>query len=234
MTRPSGWRCRPISTAFEPVEPMLSRSQRHAAGQGRAEHGRGFGPASPPTATRPKSAAQAAPNPVGCSTRPKRALAPGPHEATPSAFLGALNDPSPRRGPEALLIVVAMLAFVRKADRTELARPIHYGWTGALAAGALTWLVATSLISVSGASRELTEGFGSLLAAAILSVRWHLDARKGAGGPMATLHSRKLHSAVTGNSADSCSRSPSSPSTARSLKRSSSSRRWRLREASAA
>jgi high-affinity iron transporter len=32
----------------------------------------------------------------------------------------------------------------------------------------LTWLAATRLISVSGASRELTEGFGSLLAAAVL------------------------------------------------------------------
>jgi high-affinity iron transporter len=61
-----------------------------------------------------------------------------------------------------------MLAFLGKADRPELARPVHIGWTSALAAGVLTWLAATRLISVSGASRELTEGFGSLLAAAVL------------------------------------------------------------------
>jgi high-affinity iron transporter len=61
-----------------------------------------------------------------------------------------------------------MLAFLRKADRREMERPVHYGWIGALAAGGLTWIAATTLISVSGASRELTEGFGSLLAAVVL------------------------------------------------------------------
>ncbi len=64
--------------------------------------------------------------------------------------------------------MVAMLAFLGKADRPELRRPVHFGWTGALAAGILTWWVATRMISISGASRELTEGFGSLLAAAVL------------------------------------------------------------------
>jgi high-affinity iron transporter len=84
-----------------------------------------------------------------------------------SAFLGALTILL-REGLEALLIVVAMLAFLNKADRTELTRPVHFGWIGALAAGVLTWWVATRMISVSGAGRELTEGFGSLLAAAVL------------------------------------------------------------------
>ena len=37
-----------------------------------------------------------------------------------------------------------------------------------LAAGVATWWVATHLIGISGASRELTEGFGSLLAAIVL------------------------------------------------------------------
>ena len=45
---------------------------------------------------------------------------------------------------------------------------VHAGWTAALAAGGLTWALATYAIGVSGASRELTEGFGSLLAAVIL------------------------------------------------------------------
>ena len=84
-----------------------------------------------------------------------------------SAFLGAFTI-LVREGLEALLIVVAMLAFLGKADRRELTRPVHYGWTSALVAGALTWWAATSLITISGASRELTEGFGSLFAAAVL------------------------------------------------------------------
>jgi len=47
-------------------------------------------------------------------------------------------------------------------------RPVHYGWASALVAGVATWWAATSLISISGAARELTEGFGSILAALVL------------------------------------------------------------------
>jgi high-affinity iron transporter len=84
-----------------------------------------------------------------------------------STFLGAFTILL-REGLEALLIVVAMLAFLRKADRAEMVRPVHYGWAVALAAGVATWWAATHIVSVSGASRELTEGFGSILAALIL------------------------------------------------------------------
>lgn len=84
-----------------------------------------------------------------------------------STFLGAAAILL-REGLEALLIVVAMLAFVRKAERTEVAPYIHAGWVGALAAGFLTWVIATWVIGISGASRELTEGFGSVFAAVVL------------------------------------------------------------------
>jgi high-affinity iron transporter len=84
-----------------------------------------------------------------------------------STFLGAFTILL-REGLEALLIVVAMLAFLRKADRAEMVRPVHFGWIAALVAGIATWWAATHLISISGADRELTEGFGSLLAAVIL------------------------------------------------------------------
>lgn len=84
-----------------------------------------------------------------------------------STFLGAFTILL-REGLEALLIVVAMLAFLRKANRAEMVRPVHWGWIAALAAGLATWWAATRLISIGGADRELTEGFGSLLAAVIL------------------------------------------------------------------
>ena len=84
-----------------------------------------------------------------------------------SSFLGAFTI-FVREGLEALLIVVAMIAFLRKAERRDALRYVHAGWTLALVAGALTWTAATHLIELSGASRELTEGFGSLLAAIIL------------------------------------------------------------------
>lgn len=96
----------------------------------------------------------------------EQALAPD-QATTASTFLGAFTILF-REGLEALLIVVGMLAFLRKGDRPEMVRPVHAGWVSALIAGGLTWLAATTLISISGASRELTEGFGSILAAAVL------------------------------------------------------------------
>jgi len=73
-----------------------------------------------------------------------------------------------REGLEALLIVIAMIAFVRKAGQDRALRFVHGGWTGALVAGALTWLAATYLLDISGAGRESIEAFGSLIAALVL------------------------------------------------------------------
>jgi high-affinity iron transporter len=94
------------------------------------------------------------------------ALAPEQGSAI-STFLGAATILL-REGVEALLIVVGMLAFLRKGGRPDMVRHVHYGWGSALIAGAATWLAATTLISISGATRELTEGFGSILAALVL------------------------------------------------------------------
>ncbi len=88
--------------------------------------------------------------------------------ATPTAaFLGAFTI-LVREGLEALLIVVAMIAFLRKAHREDAIRYVQFGWTLALAAGAVTWAVATYVIAVSGAGREVTEGLSSLFAAIVL------------------------------------------------------------------
>jgi high-affinity iron transporter len=94
------------------------------------------------------------------------ALAPDQASAV-STFVGAATILL-REGLEALLIVVAMLAFLKKGGRAEMTRPVHYGWISALIGGVLTWWAATELITVSGATRELTEGFGSVLAAFVL------------------------------------------------------------------
>jgi len=73
-----------------------------------------------------------------------------------------------REGLEALLVVIAMIAFLRRAERTDALRYVHGGWAVALVAGAATWALATYALSISGRSRELTEGFGALLAALVL------------------------------------------------------------------
>ena len=73
-----------------------------------------------------------------------------------------------REGLEAILIVIAMITFLIKAERRDVLPYVHGGWATALAAGAATWVAATWMITISGASRELTEGFGSLFAALVL------------------------------------------------------------------
>lgn len=94
------------------------------------------------------------------------ALSPDKSSAV-STFVGAATILL-REGLEALLIVVAMLAFLNRGGRAEMTRSVHYGWISALLGGLATWWAATELITVSGATRELTEGFGSVLAALIL------------------------------------------------------------------
>ena len=84
-----------------------------------------------------------------------------------TAFFGALTILL-REGLEALLIVIAMIAFLRKAGRSEAMPYVHGGWIGALLAGAGTWAAATWLVEISGASREVTEGFAALFAAVVL------------------------------------------------------------------
>ena len=84
-----------------------------------------------------------------------------------AAFVGSYTI-LVREGLEALLIVVAIIAFLDKANRRDVLPYVHAGWIGALLAGLLTWAAATTLISISGASRELTEGYSSLFAAIVL------------------------------------------------------------------
>jgi high-affinity iron transporter len=149
---------------FEPVEAVLAardgglmRRIEQAMADVRATIGRD----EPPAAVRARIEALDA-----LFAEAETALDPAAASGT-STFLGAFTILL-REGLEALLIIVAMLAFLRKADRPAMVRNVHYGWLAALAAGIATWWAATSVIEVSGASRELTEGFGSLLAAAVL------------------------------------------------------------------
>jgi high-affinity iron transporter len=99
-------------------------------------------------------------------TDAEAALAPDKASAV-SSFFGAFTILL-REGLEALLIVVTMIAFLRQTDRRDVLPYVHGGWIAALGAGVLTWLAATYFIEISGASREMTEGFGSVFAACVL------------------------------------------------------------------
>lgn len=149
---------------FEPVEPVLTARDsalmvriEQAMGELRAAIAKGSPLAEVQTANQQLAR---------LFDEADAALAPEMASST-SSFLGAFGVLL-REGLEALLIVVAMIAFLRKTERTEEVGYVHGGWIAALAAGVGTWFVATYFISISGASRELTEGFGSLFAAIIL------------------------------------------------------------------
>ncbi|QJR15156.1 cytochrome c/FTR1 family iron permease [Usitatibacter palustris] len=73
-----------------------------------------------------------------------------------------------REGLEAVLVVVALLAFLRRGGQSQAVPYLHAGWIAALVAGGITWFVASKLIAVSGADRETTEGVTALIAAAML------------------------------------------------------------------
>jgi high-affinity iron transporter len=73
-----------------------------------------------------------------------------------------------REGLEALLVVVAMIAFLKKANALMCWSTCTPAGVIALACGGATRLAATYLAHVSGASRELTRGLSSLFAAAVL------------------------------------------------------------------
>ncbi len=73
-----------------------------------------------------------------------------------------------REGLEAILVLAAIVALVRKTGRRDAMMYVHMGWGAAVLLGALTWVVSSYLLAISGASRELTEGITALIAAAML------------------------------------------------------------------
>ncbi len=73
-----------------------------------------------------------------------------------------------REGVEAILVLAAIFAALIKTGRREAVKYIHAGWIGAVVLGVFTWWVAENVISISGASREVTEGAAALFAAVIL------------------------------------------------------------------
>jgi high-affinity iron transporter len=73
-----------------------------------------------------------------------------------------------REGLEALLVVAALVAFLVKTEHRANVRYLHFGWIGALLVGILTWWASISIVEISGAGRETTEGVAALVAATVL------------------------------------------------------------------
>jgi high-affinity iron transporter len=73
-----------------------------------------------------------------------------------------------REGLEALLVVAALAAFLIRTKRRDGLVYIYAGIAAAFVLGMATWVAANTFIDISGAQRELTEGFAALFAAVVL------------------------------------------------------------------
>ncbi|WP_047281656.1 cytochrome c/FTR1 family iron permease [Pseudomonas lundensis] len=73
-----------------------------------------------------------------------------------------------REGLEAILVLAAILAFLRNTGQQSAVRSVNLGWGLALLAGLATWALAAYVIDVSGAQRELLEGCTALFASVMV------------------------------------------------------------------
>ncbi|MHC8312144.1 FTR1 family protein [Pseudomonas sp. GT1P32] len=73
-----------------------------------------------------------------------------------------------REGLEAILVLAAILAFLRNTGQQSAVRSVNVGWGLALLAGMATWALAAYVIDVSGSQRELLEGATALFAAVMV------------------------------------------------------------------
>jgi high-affinity iron transporter len=73
-----------------------------------------------------------------------------------------------REGLEAILVLAAILAFLRNTGQQSAVRSVNIGWGLALVAGFATWALAAYVIDVGGAQRELLEGCTALFAAVMV------------------------------------------------------------------
>ncbi|MGO9832472.1 MAG: FTR1 family protein [Myxococcaceae bacterium] len=71
-----------------------------------------------------------------------------------------------REGFEAVIVIAALLAVLKKMGRLDKARLVHAGWGSALLAGALCFAFGRQLLA--GVNREVLEGVAGLLASAML------------------------------------------------------------------
>ncbi|MEG0861978.1 MAG: cytochrome c/FTR1 family iron permease [Pseudomonas sp.] len=73
-----------------------------------------------------------------------------------------------REGLEAILVLAAILAFLRNTGQQSAVRSVNVGWVLALLAGFGTWALAAYVIDVGGAQRELLEGCTALFASVMV------------------------------------------------------------------
>jgi len=73
-----------------------------------------------------------------------------------------------REGLESALIIGAMLTYLEASRNDKFKKHIYLGIVLAIGATAIIWIIADSLIEITGASRELIEGIAGISAVAVL------------------------------------------------------------------
>jgi high-affinity iron transporter len=102
-----------------------------------------------------------------------------------------------REGVEAALIVSAILAVLKATGAFRAARYVHLGWSLAVVSGISTWVLAQTAVSLTGAQREILEGFTAIFAAVVLfSVSFWLISKAEARRWQQYIH-RKVHEALS-------------------------------------
>ncbi|QUC65671.1 FTR1 family protein [Nitrosopumilus sp. K4] len=73
-----------------------------------------------------------------------------------------------REGLESVLILGAIVTYLEASRNTQFKKYIYYGILAAFGATAITWVIASYIIEISGANRELVEAIAALSATAVL------------------------------------------------------------------
>ncbi len=73
-----------------------------------------------------------------------------------------------REGLESVLILGAVLTYLEASRNTQYKKYVYYGVLAAFAATAVTWVVASFIIELSGVNREFIEAIAALSATAVL------------------------------------------------------------------
>lgn len=73
-----------------------------------------------------------------------------------------------REGLESVLILGAILTYLEASRNTRFKPYVYYGIVAAIGATAVTWFVASYIVEISGANRELIEAIAALSATAVL------------------------------------------------------------------
>ncbi|MFQ6062228.1 MAG: FTR1 family protein, partial [Methanosarcinales archaeon] len=89
---------------------------------------------------------------------------------TASGFLAFFNSLVIilREGIEAALVIGAVIGYLRATRNDKYLKHVYLGIGLALIATLVTWIIAQTIISISGASREMLEGITALIAVVVL------------------------------------------------------------------